>query len=273
MDCSCTTSGSRWYGGGDQVDYLARAVEEGGPLAYRTRTSGQAYTAPPTEPGHATTRPGGCAQESLTWGLQAIGVQDSAATGAGIRVAVLDSGFTSDHPDFADRDVEVRSFVDGEDASDGHGHGTHCIGTACGPRNPAQGPGYGVAPGAEIYAGKVLSNEGTGTDGDILSGIAWAVNNGCAVISLSLGAPTRPGDPYSRTFETAARRAMQRNTLIVAAAGNESDRVAGVIAPVSHPANCPSIMAVGAIDAAKEWPTSRVERSTRTEPSTSWARA
>lgn len=238
----------------DQVDYLARAVEEGGPLAYlEPERLVQAYTAPPTEPGARDGKTGADrAQESLTWGLQAIGVQDSAATGAGIRVAVLDTGFTSDHPDFADRDVEVRSFVDGEDASDGHGHGTHCIGTACGPRNPAQGPGYGVAPGAEIYAGKVLSNEGTGTDGDILSGIAWAVNNGCAVISLSLGAPTRPGDPYSRTFETAARRAMQRNTLIVAAAGNESDRVAGVIAPVSHPANCPSIMAVGAIDAAKE---------------------
>src|SRR5690606_34740602 len=107
----------------DQVDYLARAVEEGGPLAYlEPERLVQAYTAPPTEPGARDDKTGADrAQESLTWGLQAIGVQDSAATGAGIRVAVLDTGFTSDHPDFADRDVEVRSFVDGEDASDGHG--------------------------------------------------------------------------------------------------------------------------------------------------------
>ncbi|WP_298177666.1 S8 family serine peptidase [Saccharomonospora sp.] len=238
----------------DQADFLTRAVGEGGPLALVERERiVHAYTAPSTESGEgqgeALADP---AQASLTWGLQAIGAADSTATGAGIRVAVLDTGFTPDHPDFADRDVEVRSFVDGEDATDGHGHGTHCIGTACGPREPAQGPGYGVAHQAEIYAGKVLSNSGTGTDGDILSGIAWAVNSGCAVVSLSLGAPTRPGEPHSRTFETAARRAMQRNTLIIAAAGNESDRMGGVVAPVSHPANCPSIMAVGAIDAAKE---------------------
>ncbi len=127
-------AGSRWTAparprgrGGvaarDQVDYLARAVEEGGPLAYlEPERLVQAYTAPPTEPGARDRGKTGAdrAQESLTWGLQAIGVQDSAATGAGIRVAVLDTGFTSDHPDFADRDVEVRSFWTVEDASDGH---------------------------------------------------------------------------------------------------------------------------------------------------------
>ncbi|WP_197318992.1 S8 family serine peptidase [Saccharomonospora sp. NB11] len=237
----------------DQADALLRAIADRGPIArIEPERTVHAYTAPPGESDEDTVQGRGptLAEASLTWGLRALGIGDDTATGAGIRVAVLDTGFAVDHPDFADRDVEARSFVDGEDVDDGHGHGTHCIGTACGPRAPEEGPGYGVAPGAEIYAGKVLSNAGSGTDGDILSGIAWAVNNGCAVVSLSLGAPTQAGEPHSETFETVARRAMQRNTLIVAAAGNDSDRAGGTIAPISHPANCPSVLAVGAVDAS-----------------------
>ncbi|CAM3124478.1 S8 family serine peptidase [Saccharomonospora xinjiangensis] len=241
----------------DQADALLRATAEHGPLArVEPERVVRAYSAPPAEPGEsgqdttAGSAHSALAESPLTWGLRAIGAGSGTATGAGVRVAVLDTGFTVDHPDFAEREVETRSFVEGEDVGDGHGHGTHCIGTACGPRTPGEGPGYGVAPGAEIYAGKVLSNAGTGTDGDILAGIAWAVSSGCAVVSLSLGSPTRPGEPHSETFETVARRAMRRNTLIVAAAGNESDRAGGVLAPVSHPANCPSILAVGAVDAS-----------------------
>jgi subtilisin family serine protease len=67
------------------------------------------------------------------------------------------------------------------------------------------------------------------------------------VISMSLGAATRPGDTYSRIYERAAQRALRNQTLIIAAAGNESDRRVGQIKPVGYPANCPSIMAVGAI--------------------------
>jgi subtilisin family serine protease len=113
-------------------------------------------------------------------------------------------------------------------------------------------PGYGVAYEAEIHVGKVLSNEGSGADGGILSGINWAITSGCAVVSMSLGAATQPGQAYSRTFERVATRAMQKGTLIIAAAGNESDRRAGRINPVGHPANCPSIMSVGAIDAGRK---------------------
>ena len=66
---------------------------------------------------------------------------------------------------------------------------------------------------------------------------------------MSLGAPTRPGQTFSAVFETAAGRAMKAGTLIIAAAGNDSRRSQGMPpAPVSHPANCPSIMAVAAID-------------------------
>lgn len=187
-------------------------------------------------------------ETTFTWGLQAVGAPNSKATGADVRVAVLDTGLDLEHPDLAGRVIESSSFVQGQEVQDGHGHGTHCVGTACGPRAPEAGPGYGVAHESHIYAGKVLSNEGSGADGGILSGISWAIDNGCKVISMSLGAGTRPGQPYSRTYERVALRALARGTLIIAAAGNESRRDSGRIAPVGHPANCPSILAVAATD-------------------------
>ncbi|MPY77941.1 MAG: S8 family serine peptidase [Actinophytocola sp.] len=232
----------------DQIDALRGVLATRGPIAMiEPDRMVYAISTQASHPASADAEEG-----SFTWGLRAVNAPASAATGAGVRVAVLDTGIDVDHPDFVGREMVTRSFVDGEDVDDGHGHGTHVIGTACGPRRPDLGPGYGVAPAAEIYAGKVLNNAGAGTDGDILAGIAWAVQNGCVVVSMSLGAPVQPGQPHSVTFERAARRAMNKGTLIIAAAGNESARADGLIAPVGHPANCPSIMAVGAIDQERE---------------------
>jgi subtilisin family serine protease len=181
-----------------------------------------------------------------TWGLQAIRATESCFTGRGVRVAVLDTGLDATHRDLVGRSIKTASFIQGESAADGHGHGTHCIGTACGIREPAVLPRYGVAGDTEIFAGKVLSNAGSGADGGILAGINWAVAEGCRVVSMSLGAPTNVGDTYSMVYETVAQRALQKGTIIVAAAGNESRRP-GSIRPVGRPANCPSILAVAAL--------------------------
>jgi subtilisin family serine protease len=186
-------------------------------------------------------------ESQATWGLQATKVGNSCHSGKGIRVAVLDTGFDLQHPDFAGRSITTKSFVTGQEIQDGHGHGTHCIGTALGAKCPGMKPRYGIAYEAEIYAGKVLSNAGSGSDTGILAGIEWAIQNKCAVISMSLGAATRPGQTYSQVYEQVAKRAQEQGTLIVAAAGNESQRP-GTINPVGHPANCPSIMAVAAMD-------------------------
>ena len=186
-------------------------------------------------------------ESQATWGVQAVRAVNSCRSGAGVAVAVLDTGFDAAHPDFAGRAITTESFVQGEDAADGHGHGTHCIGTAMGGKCPGTGPRYGVAHEADIFAGKVLGNSGSGTDAGILAGIDWAIANGCAVISMSLGSATTPGEPFSEVYENVARRASQAGSLIIAAAGNESERPS-VINPVGHPANCPSIMAVGAVD-------------------------
>jgi subtilisin family serine protease len=230
-------SGDYLRGFRDGVDDLAERLLGDGELAAARR------------PG----RPGVMSEHftdgQFTWGLQATRVDRTRFTGAGVHVAVLDTGLDLAHPDFAGRDVTIASFT-GEPFGDGQGHGTHCIGTALGPRLPAGGPPrYGIASEAAIYAGKVLDNEGFGDDGGILAGIDWALENRCEIISMSLGSPASEGETYSRTYEKAARRAFKQGAIIVAAAGNESARPS-FIAPVGHPANCPSILAVAALDSS-----------------------
>ncbi|MFI9052017.1 S8 family peptidase [Streptomyces sp. NPDC053427] len=189
-------------------------------------------------------------EQNWTWGLQAIRANLSSLTGRDVKIAVIDTGVDTDHPDLVGRIEASASFVPGETVEDAHGHGTHCIGTAAGPARPQQGPRYGVACDARILAAKVLSNgAGSGTDGQILAGMAWAVANGARVISMSLGALVRPGELFPQTYEKLAQRALQRGTVIVAAAGNDSHRPPEIL-PVSRPANCPSILAVSALDKA-----------------------
>lgn len=203
-----------------------------------------------TEPGQVPSAPvDGPAQfedtEEHTWGLQAVEASTSPWTGNGVKVAVLDTGFDVEHPDFASRSVTAESFVKDETVQDGHGHGTHCIGTSCGPRVLSTGPGYGVASEAGIFAGKVMGDSGSGTDSDILAGINWAIANGCAVISMSLGANVKePHPPYTAV----GKRALDQGSIIVAAAGNNADRDNGNQGFVGAPANSPFIMAVGGLD-------------------------
>ena len=186
--------------------------------------------------------------DEATWGLQAIKALNSRFSGKGVKVAVLDTGFDLDHPDFHGRAITSQSFIPGQSVQDDNGHGTHCIGTACGPKNPVRGRRYGVAFEAEIFAGKVLTNQGSALGRSTLAGIEWAVGQGCHIVSMSLGSRVQPGQTFLTAFETTAREAMRRGTLIVAAVGNDSRRSQSQIRPVSSPANCPSIMAVAAID-------------------------
>ena len=176
----------------------------------------------------------------LTWGLQATRVPSSRYTGQGIKVAVLDTGFDLRHPDFRGRRIVHQSFVANETTQDGHGHGTHCTGTACGPRAPVGHRRYGAAFGAEIHIGKVLSNGGSGGQMGIIAGMEWAITRGCHVISMSLGNSVTDVSP---AYERAGKVALERGCLIVAAAGNNRPQVT-----VAQPANSPSILAVGAVD-------------------------
>src|SRR3546814_6912080 len=64
---------------------------------------------------------------------------------------------------------------------------------------------------------------------------------------MSLGSTLASGQTYSKVFEEVAKRALEAGTVIIAAAGNDSRRP-DYIAPVFYPANCPSIVAVAAVD-------------------------
>jgi subtilisin family serine protease len=186
--------------------------------------------------------------DKFAWGIRATGVSDEPYTGQGINIAILDTGIFKQHIDLAGRKIITKKFVSGGSATDIDGHGTHCAGVACGYTDES-GLRYGVAYKSNIYCGKVLNDQGEGTDGGILAGIEWSIAKKCKVISMSLGAASEIDEPYSETYENVARRAMKQGSLIVAAAGNESDRPL-YVAPVGHPANCPSILAVGAIDSS-----------------------
>ena len=172
-----------------------------------------------------------------TWGLVRCKVPPSVRSGAGIRVAVLDTGFDLGHPDFAGRIIVSQTFV-GQPVQDLHGHGTHCIGTACGPKAPAGArPRYGIGYGTQIYVGKVLSNSGSGSSASVLAGMNWAIANQCAVISMSLGSQS----PVQAAYTAAGTQALAKGCLIVAAAGNDA-------AATGAPANSPTILSVASLD-------------------------
>lgn len=183
-----------------------------------------------------------------TWGVAATHALDSPFTGKGIKICILDTGIDKNHPDFINRTIVDRSFVPDEDIDDLQGHGTHCAGTACGHPARQDMLRFGVAPGADLYVGKVLNNRGFGAEGDILSGMKWAIDSRCEVISMSLGGAVREGERPSVLYERIGQLALDNGCLIIAAAGNNSNRSFGFIAPVSSPANAASIMAIGAID-------------------------
>lgn len=223
-----------------QARALRSSSEEGTIISMSPELIYHVLTEPPGEPSALFQD-----TDELTWGLQTVAADTSPWSGAGIRVAVLDTGFDSTHPDFAGRQITTASFVPGETSQDGHGHGTHCIGTSCGPRSPGEGPAYGVAFEAEIFAGKVLGDSGSGSDSGIIAGIDWAMANECAVISMSLGADIAQVHP---PYTVVGQRALDQGSLIIAAAGNNADRPQNDFGFVGAPANSPFILAVGALD-------------------------
>jgi subtilisin len=157
--------------------------------------------------------------------------------GRGIAVAVLDTGIDASHPDLAPNYRGGTSFVPGEPSpDDGAGHGTHCAGTIAAAIN---GSGVvGVAPAANLYAGKVLSSEGIGSWSWLISAIDWCIKRGIRVVSMSLGGSSAPG-----AVEAMCNAAWNKGLLLIAAAGNTGGNV-------GFPARYAKVVAVSAIDNA-----------------------
>jgi subtilisin len=187
----------------------------------------------------------------FTWALDALGITSASPTGKGTAVAVLDGGLDFNHPDFLGRvaGADVARIIDA-DPQDRDGHGTHCAGIVAGPSVPSWGPRYGVAPDTRLLIANIYASGKETTDWHLLRGLFWAAERGADVVSLSLRtAPRDEVEPFSALFEQAAQFLLDRyGMIIVAAAGNSSDRWEPFIGPLEHPADCPSVIAVGAVN-------------------------
>lgn len=178
--------------------------------------------------------------ESTDWGLRHLGIPDlwSKVTGKGIKVAVLDTGVATMHPDLKDAIDLTQDFSGSKTgAADLQGHGTHCAGVI-GARKNDTGL-IGVAPDCRLYIGKVLGGDGSGGFSQIVAGIRWALKQKVHIISMSLGAPSG-----NTELKKAVDDAEKAGVIIVAAAGNEGPGGN----TVGYPARYPNTVGVGATD-------------------------
>ena len=178
---------------------------------------------------------------SEQWGPQQVRAEQawSSSRGAGVAIAVVDSGVDLDHPDLVGKMLPGKTFLGCGNAGCGNGdwqsgpqvrrqfdspHGTHVAGIAAAVTGNGIGIA-GVAPDAQILPVKVLDEDG-GSFADIALGVRYASDRGAKVINLSLGAP--PGvqaltfTGYISDVTEAIAYANARGATVVAAAGNES---------------------------------------------------
>lgn len=217
---------------------------------------------PPSWAGNGKSNQGGgesTAGETLPWGVDRIDAEvahSNGVIGQNARIAILDTGIDSDHPDLQSNIPQNRSdhFVaKGAECrgsksqcrfpwDDDNGHGTHVAGTTAAIANNGRGV-IGVAPKATLHSVKVLDKSGSGSWSAIAKGITWVgdrLANGNwsnAVANMSLG-----GSSGSQTIQDACNYAYQNGVLLVAAAGNNGP----CENCVSFPARYRSVIAVSA---------------------------
>ncbi|GGU22695.1 S8 family peptidase [Streptomyces daghestanicus] len=188
----------------------------------------------------------GVRKASLDKSVSQIGAPQAWAAGydgKGVKIAVLDTGIDATHPDLKDQVVAAKNFSVSPDATDKFGHGTHVASIAAGTGAKAGGKYKGVAPGAQLLNGKVLSDDGYGDDSGILAGMEWAAAQGADIVNLSLGGGDTPEvDPLEAEVN---KLSAEKGILFAIAAGNEGeygDRSIG------SPGSAAAALTVGAVD-------------------------
>jgi subtilisin family serine protease len=163
-------------------------------------------------------------------------------TGAGVRVAVLDTGVDASHPDLAGRVTESVNFTDDADAVDRNGHGTHVAATIAGSGAASKGRHRGVAPDARLLVGKVLNAYGWGEESWLIAAMEWAAPR-AQVVNMSLGTfeYSDGNDALSAAVDALSHRT---GALFVAAAGNSGPHEGTVGAPGA----ASTALTVGAVD-------------------------
>ena len=170
------------------------------------------------------------------WHMSRIGLPAAweHGTGEGIVVAVLDTGTSDDGYDGFDDILPGGDMIYGGDATrDAYGHGTHVAGTIAQASFNGIGT-VGVAPGATILPGKVLSDSGYGSISAIAGGMEYAADEGASVINMSLGS-----GGSSEAMRRAEEYAHARGVVILAASGNEDSSYS------NYPAADPLVISVG----------------------------
>lgn len=193
----------------------------------------QVVSAPPAPASFAavsTTTP------STDWALQRTGAPQAwqITDGAGITVAVLDTGVSPTDPAFAGRLLPGWNFVaNNADTADDSGHGTYVAGVIAGAGGPN---GFsGVAPGARILPVKILDSNEVGSTASFVAGIGYAVDHGAQVINISAD-----GISDTQALETALAYAEAHGVVVVAAAGNDPN------GQPTYPGAVATVVAVGA---------------------------
>lgn len=169
--------------------------------------------------------------------------------GSGVKVAILDTGVQLDHPDLQNKIVETRDFTSSRfGVNDRFDHGTWCAGMVAAENN--EFGVVGVAPGADLYIGKVIGDSGAGSARDLIEGILWAKAQKCQLVVTSLGSLISNEQLHQAVIEFTKTP----EHFLVAAAGNEGMLIGNTI---NFPAKWKESTSVGAVDRnGKRLPTS-----------------
>jgi subtilisin family serine protease len=179
-----------------------------------------------------------------SWGWERISADAVDHDGTGVDVGILDTGIESDHCSLAvagGRNVTNSGLPN--DYGDAHGHGTHVAGITGALDNDIGV--IGVAPKTNLYAVKVLDDNGSGRYSNLVAGIDWCLSNDVELISMSLG-----GDSASSTMDQAIEDAHAAGHLLLSAAGNNGNDQDGVCdeETVTYPAAHDDVVAVSAMN-------------------------
>ena len=184
---------------------------------------------------------------SHDFGVNAARVDRQSLTGAGIGICIVDTGVNPNHEQIAPRSVTFKDFIGTRTtAYDDHGHGTHVSAIAAGDgtgESSAATTFQGVAPGASLYAAKVLNSSGSGPNDTVVAGVQWcAAQSGVRVISLSLGDDTIVSDGQD-PLSVAVNAAVAGGDVVTVAAGNSGDQPG----TISSPGGATGAITVGAV--------------------------
>ncbi|HVV33715.1 MAG TPA: S8 family serine peptidase [Vitreimonas sp.] len=162
-------------------------------------------------------------------------IQMPQRNGAGVKIGMIDSGISTDHPALRDAVIQAQNFT-GEAQQTPSPHGTAVASLLIGRDSQF----HGIAPGAHLFAADVFGESVEGGSAEaIASALIWMAQQGVTVVNLSLTGPPNRG------LEAVCRAMTARGMILVAAVGND-----GPTAPVAYPAAIPGVVAVTAVDAA-----------------------